>query len=212
MWEIDPIIWKVWNLLPSCLSDEAKLIFAMSLPGLGKGSFFVIFGVWWLNFSLVKTLCLCTVGSFIKIVYYFPLVYVGERYAENYWFLVKNIPSWLEKKCAEKEAQQVNMWVILVLMFATMLSKYFFKKISQFGDWLEKKRVECSKQYKIYGIGSLFLIPIFGVGTFTGAFATCILRVGFFKGVLVTAVGIIVSNCFWGIFSPQSLNFFRSLF
>ncbi|MCX6763895.1 MAG: hypothetical protein NTZ97_04175 [Candidatus Moranbacteria bacterium] len=64
----------IWNLIP----NELKLVIMMSLPGIGKGSVFISRGICAYDFSPEKAFLLCTMGSLIKVTYYFGFIFRAE--------------------------------------------------------------------------------------------------------------------------------------
>jgi len=91
---------EIWDWLP----NELKLVLMMALPVIGKGMIFVPLGICELQFSLEKTVFLCSIGSSIKVGYYFVMIYGAERYLIRKGFLsVKKFEYWLQKARAKHQ-------------------------------------------------------------------------------------------------------------
>ena len=85
---------EFWNLIP----NELKLVLVMAMPVFGKGMVFIPIGMYVFKFSLEKTVFLCSLGSAIKVGYYFLMIYGVEKYLlRRGYFSIKKFENWLEK-------------------------------------------------------------------------------------------------------------------
>jgi hypothetical protein len=92
---------ELWNLVP----NELKLVFYTALPFVGKGIVLIPYGICKLHFSMEKTVFLCSLGSSIKVGYYFCLIYGAEKYLIRKGYLsVQKFQNWLERARVNHEA------------------------------------------------------------------------------------------------------------
>jgi len=85
---------SIWNFFP----NELKLMIFTALPGIGKGLLSIPYGMCKFNLPMETVVFWCALGSSIKVLYYFTLIYGAEKWFIRKGFLsAQKFEKWIEK-------------------------------------------------------------------------------------------------------------------